>query len=212
MKQPVVIAAALVAGVAVGAAGTAWWRGRSAQPWAPQVVSAVERPKPPPAATPEAAPPLPPPDALPPEAKTHPQYFSDQESQPEKAPVIPARVDFPRLGKLAGEPLSELPHEVIGAWDESPDSPDPGRRRAFVVVVDPATSDAQLAALARDIRRSEIDAPMLSVRIYDSEDDARVPGVTDGGARGFAHLVAEVKRNDAAGLDVIRVRGKKIEP
>ena len=44
------------------------------------------------------------------------------------------------------------------------------------------------------------------------EEAPVIPGVTDGGERAFRHLVGEVKRNDAMGLDVIRVRGNRIDP
>ena len=119
------------------------------------------------------------------------------------------RIEFPRMEKLIGAPLSAEPHEVVGAWDGEDDSPLPGRRRSFVLVVDPGISDAQLEALARDARAAQRDASLLDVRIFDDEAASRRPRMLRAGGE---HLVAEVKRNDAVGLDLIRVRGRRIEP
>jgi hypothetical protein len=149
---------------------------------------------------------------LPPEAESHPQYFEDLEGKaPPGAPeALPAEVEYRRLEKLVAQ--SEVPHRTLGAWDEAPDSPVPGSRRAFVMVVEPSLSDAELEALARDLRAQHGDARILNVRIYDSERGARRAGWVDGGALAHEHLVAEVNINQGLGLDAIRVRGRRVDP
>jgi hypothetical protein len=81
-----------------------------------------------------------------------------------------------------------------------------------VLVVDPAISDAELETLARDLRDQHRDAGILSVRIFDSEKGARRARWVDGGELAHRRLVARVSVNEALGLDLIRVRGRRIEP
>jgi hypothetical protein len=109
--------------------------------------------------------------------------------------------------KLAAEPLSVVPHQLFGAWDDKPDSPTVGAHRVFVAVVDPAISDADLRALVRDIRDRERDAEVLDVRIYDSPDAAGRPSWES-----QSKLVAEVKRNDRLGYDAVKIRGVLVQP
>jgi hypothetical protein len=122
------------------------------------------------------------------------------------------KVEFPVYEKLASAPLSREPYRLLGAWDEDEQSSAPGLRRAFVLAVAPSQSDASLEALARDVRARNRDALILDVRIYDDPNAATAPRVVDGGRLARAHLVAEIQRNEGAGLDVIRVRGRALEP
>jgi hypothetical protein len=116
------------------------------------------------------------------------------------------------FAKLVARPLSREPHQVIAAWDEDAEAAAPGQRRAFVLAVTPLQSDASLEALARDVRAENRDARLLDVRIFDDPAAAAAPRFADGGRSARAHLVAEVQRNEAAGLDVIRVRGRSVAP
>ncbi|MCG8588747.1 MAG: hypothetical protein MJE66_05600 [Proteobacteria bacterium] len=205
----------LLTGVAMGVAGTRFWNGaREPEPLAVPIAQVAN---PEVAARPETAPPgaerLPPDDALPPEAESHPQYFADRFGQAEPAPEeLPAVVTYPRLEKLAPEPLSDVPHELLGAWDEDRESATPGARRALVLVVSPDLDDAALEALARDVRDRHRDARILDVKIYDSARAAIQSRSLDGGALAFAHLVASVRKNDAVPVDVIRIRGRRLDP
>ncbi len=220
MDQRVVIGVALVVGIGLGVAGARLLGGGEAEPegWKPpEAVSQVKpipAPEAPDVSWQQAAKDLPPQGSLPPEAEKYPQYFEDLGGEPteeEEPTAIPTRIEYPMAEKLLPpEPVSEVPHEVVGAWDEARDSPEPGRRRAFVVVVKPDASDAEIEALARDIRASQ-DSPMLDVRIYDSAKAARDTGMLDGGAARYEHLVGEIKVNQAVPIDLIRVRGRRID-
>lgn len=135
------------------------------------------------------------------------------EAEPETAPARATyNVELPVYAKLVAAPLSREPHQVLGAWDEDKESSSPGQRRAFVLAVSPSQSDASLEALARDVRARNRDALILDVRVYDDAAAATGPRVADAGRRARAHLVAEIQRNEGAGLDVIRVRGRALEP
>jgi hypothetical protein len=208
------MALVLILGIALGA-GAMWLTGRRGEPPAivPTPVSMARSEAPyDPAAEGARGERPPPPDALPPEAEKYPQYFEDLEGKPGEEPeTFPAVVEYPRLEKLASKPVSPVPHRVLGAWDEDHASSKPGQRRAFVMLVEPGISDAQLEALARDVRLQNADAVILDVRVYDSERAATQSRTIDGGALAFQHLVAEVKKNDRIPLDVIRVRGKRID-
>jgi len=208
-----VVAVALA--LAVGLAGGWWLRGGGGDEPPAQAAGRVAASPAAPAGD-ERPPPgadLPPADALPPEAERYPEYFEDLEGEEPEAPrELPSLVEYPRLEKLAGERLSEVPHRVLGAWDEAQDSPSVGNRRAFVMVVEPDIPDAALERLARDVRDRHRDAVILDVRIYDSERAAIQPQALDGGALAFRHLVARVQKNDRVPLDVIRVRGERVEP
>ena len=134
---------------------------------------------------------------------------------PDPTPVrvaVDGKPSLPRFEKLVAKPLSSEPHQVLAAWDEDEASSTPGERRAFVLAVSPSLSDDALAALARDVRAGNRDARLLDVRIYDDADAATGPRIADSGHNARAHLVAEVQRNEAAGLDLIRVRGKSLDP
>ena len=130
------------------------------------------------------------------------------DSLPEASGPAHLRID----PKLADEPLSEVPHRVLGAWDDQPETPEAGLHRVFVVVVDPKTPTGTLEALVRDIRDRHRDAEVLDVRVYGDADSAT------GGAQGTAGegnrelLLADVKRNDRLGYDEVRVRGASIAP
>jgi hypothetical protein len=201
-------------GITLGA-GAVWLAGRGGDEPAivPTPVSLAGNPAPlDPAAEGTGLARIPPPEALPPEAEKYPQYFEDLEGKPSDEPeTLPPTVEYPRLEKLVSEPLSQVPHRVLGAWDEDHASSTPGIRRAFVMLVEPGISNAELEALARDIRLQHGDAVILDVRVYDSERAAVQSQAIDGGALAFQHLVAEVKKNDRIPLDVIRVHGKRID-
>lgn len=205
------LAIALAAGGIAGVALVLLMRPEpTPEPTAPGAALAValEEPEP----NPQRLPRIPPRDLLPAEAASHPEYFdlSEGEVEGDAPESLPARIDYARLEKIAAE--SPIPHRTVGAWDEAPGSASPGARRALVVVVDPTISDADLEALARDLRAQHTDARILNVRIFDSEDGARRAGWVDGGALAHEHLVAQVSIHSALGLDAIRVRGRRIEP
>lgn len=136
--------------------------------------------------------------------ETEPALSEDETPQP-------GEVLMPVEAKLVAEPLSEVPHEVLGAWDDQPDSPRLGAHRAFVAVVDPSISDSELEALLWDVRQRHRDAEVLDVRIYDSAQAARRPSYLDGGELRERHLVAEIKRNDRLVFESIEIRGTPIE-
>ena len=200
-----------LAGLAAGcAAAGAVWLGSALwshwlAPQPPQVravstfqePAAAAEPAPPAAGTPPPPAPTPPTEAAP---------------APTRPPAPAARLELPVYDKLVAAPLSREPHQVLGAWDEDRDAARPGARRAFVLVVSPSQSDASLEALARDVRGRNLDALILDVRIYDDAGAALGPQVIDSGQVARAHLVAEVKRNPAANLDLLRVRGRDLAP
>jgi hypothetical protein len=206
----------LAIGLALGAAVAYWVRSTpasapasdSSAPGSARLAVALEEP----GENPEHLPRIPPADVLPPEAATHPEYFEHPADQGEQgAPEsLPARIEYARLDKIVAK--SDIPHRTVGAWDEAPDRADPGARRALVVVVEPSISDDALEALARDLRAQHTDARILNVRIFDSEDGARRASWVDGGQFAHEHLVGQVSINSALGLDVIRVRGRRVEP
>src|SRR5262249_23659486 len=136
----------------------------------------------------------------------------EAEPAPTPPPGAPARLELPVYGKLVPVPLSREPHQVVGAWDEDRDAAQPGARRAFVLVVSPDQPDASLEALARDVRARSMDELILAVRAYDAAPAALGPRLIDSGQAARAHLVAEVQRNPAAGLDLLRVRGHALAP
>lgn len=209
LRMGAVVGAALAVGVGIGfLAGRA---GDGSEPESPvRAVSALGRvPEPLPQEPPDDAP-LPPPSALPPEAQVRPEAFADREGR-EELETIPPTVEYPVLDKLVAEPMSPVRHEVLGAWDEARESDVPGRRRAFVLVVAPEATDAEIESLARDVRARHRDASILDVRIYDDARATLQSRALDGGRLAFQHLVGEVKRNEAMDLDVIRVRGRRVE-
>ena len=191
----------------LGALAALLWRPpvQAPQPVAPQA-PAASAPAPPdraPART-----------AGPPQPAREPTAEPEPAREPEEPPgeeERPARVQMRVEQKLAG-PLSTVPHELLGAWDEAPGSPRPGAHRTLVALVDPDTPNADLEALVRDIRQRHRDAEVLDVRIYDSQEAATQPGYLDGGALRAQHLVAELKRNDRLEYESVQVRGVAIEP
>jgi hypothetical protein len=200
MTKPTAIIAAIILGVAALAL---WWSAHPPETPEPSQHQAAQAPP----AEETSAPPLVPEIAAPeplPRAKEEPASPLEQEPQP-------GEVSMPIQAKLVAEPLSEVPHEVIGAWDEQPDSPRPGSHRTFVAVVNPGISDSELEALLRDIRQRNRGAEVLDVRVYDSAEAARRPSYLDGGALRQRHLVAEIKRNDRLSFESIEIRGAALE-
>lgn len=127
-------------------------------------------------------------------------------------PAIPSHAQIRVQAKLVPKPLSSVSHEVVGAWDEAPDSPDPGKHRAFVVIVKPGISDAELENLARDVRDQNREAEVLDVRIFDDKAASLQGHLADGGQAAFTHQIGSINRNDRIGIDVIRLRGKIVSP
>jgi hypothetical protein len=104
-------------------------------------------------------------------------------------------------------PMSAVPHRVVRGWGARGSGRPTGAVGAFVVV-DPEISDAELEALAEDIRRYHGDATALSVRILDSEHAATYDRHSDGGALAAAHLVGRISRNEQLGTDRVEIRGR----
>lgn len=162
-----------------------------------------------PASEPPAAPPpsadaaLPPPE---PAAAAAPAPVAPETAPApagEAAPVARLR----REPKLAAEPLSDVAHELVGAWDDRGSAPELGAHRVLVAVVSPTATDAEIERLLRDARARHRDAEVLDVRIYDSGKAAAQAGWV-----GDHELVGEVKRNDRLHYDAMTVRGKAVEP
>lgn len=122
-------------------------------------------------------------------------------------PPLRRPIAFPVEEKYAGEGWSDVPHDLLGAWDNQRRSSAIGDHRAFVLVVSPELSDAELVMLARDVRSAHLDAANLDVRVYDSREAARA-----GGSDARLHRVIEVARNEHLKLDVIRLRGRVVSP
>lgn len=133
-------------------------------------------------------------------------------SEEAPSPRTTGAIVMPIARKLAPEPLSAVSHELVGAWDEAPDSEQPGAHRTIVAVVDPDMASKDLEQLVWDIRSRHQAAEVLDIRVYDSADAASRPSTLDGGAERAGHLVADVKRNDRLGFDRITVRGRVVGP
>lgn len=165
---------------------------------------AVAPAPPPPAHEAPAGEPAPPPA---------PGAAADAPAQPEAggeaaAPAPASEVaHLRREPKLAAEPLSDVPHDLLGAWDDRGSAPTLGAHRVFVAVVPPAASNAEIERLLRDARSRHRDAEVLDVRVYDSAESA-----TRAGWVGERKLVGEVKRNDRLGYDAMTVRGVSVSP
>ncbi|MEN8160369.1 MAG: hypothetical protein ABFS41_09895 [Myxococcota bacterium] len=128
--------------------------------------------------------------------------------EPEAAPApAPAegeanlRVD----PKLAAEPLSEVPHELVGAWDDRQGEPELGKHRVLVAVVSPDASNAEIERLLRDVQARHRDAEVLDVRVYDSGKAARQAGWV-----GERKQIGGVKRNDRLDYEEMTVRGEPV--
>ena len=120
-------------------------------------------------------------------------------------------VGYPLQEKYAALSLSAVPHQVVGAWDEAPNARSLGERRSFVLVVDPEIANRRLERLVRDVRKRHGDASSLSVRIYDSREAAITPAPVEGGAFDLSNLLAQLRR-DPDGSEVMRVRGRRVQP
>jgi len=165
----------------------------------PEAESARE----PPARAAMADAPAPPPGPALEAPRAAPEPAPEPEPAAAGAPVARLR----REAKLADEPLSEVEHEVVGAWDERGDAPELGAHRVLVAVVSPNARDAEIERLLRDARARHRDAEILDVRVYDSGVAA-----AQAGWLGERRLVGEVKRNDRLGYDAMTVRGRAVEP
>jgi hypothetical protein len=123
------------------------------------------------------------------------------------APPRRAGEEEPRAEADEPAPASLVPHRVLRQVSQDVVQDVSRRHRLVVIVVDPGISTRDLERLARDLRHAHQDASILDVRIYDAEHAARAAGVLE-----TVHRVAEVRRNDRIGLDVVRIRGIGIEP
>jgi hypothetical protein len=129
---------------------------------------------------------------------------------PPSAGSLPERIAYPIAAKYAHEELSRVPHRLIGAWDARPEQEAPVDLRVFVLVVEPATSDAELEGLLRDAAARHRDCTYLRVQVFDSEAAARRPSWIDDGASRAEHLVAELVRMPDPTLAGLRVRGRRL--
>lgn len=134
-------------------------------------------------------------------------------ADPDEKRDLPSKIEYPLDPKLAELPLSDVPHRVVGAWDEATGEPELGARRGLVLVVEPGLSDADLENLARDVLDRHRDAEMLMLRVFDSPEAAVAPSHLDGGAFPASHLVVELSRNPLIDEGIrLRVRGRPVEP
>jgi hypothetical protein len=135
-------------------------------------------------------------------------------SEPAAAPPVPEEpaaavpvAQLRREAKFAREPLSDVEHELVGAWDDRGSAPELGAHRVLVAVVSPTASDAEIERLLRDARARHRDAEVLDVRVYDSGKAA-----AEAGWVGERKLVGELKRNDRLHYDAMTVRGRTVQP
>jgi hypothetical protein len=158
-------------------------------------------PEPPAAAAPAAEPAAP--TAVAPPSPAEPAAAPVPEAPAAAVPVVQLR----REPKLAKEPLSDVEHELVGAWDDRGSAPELGAHRVLVAVVSPTATNAEIERLLRDARARHRDAEVLDVRVYDSGKAA-----AEAGWVGERKLVGELKRNDRLHYDAMTVRGKTVEP
>jgi hypothetical protein len=148
--------------------------------------------------------------SAPPSGPPDPDVASEESSEPSVDGTEPAVVPEAAAGeaklrlepKLASEPLSEVPHELVGAWDDRRGEPELGKHRVLVAVVSPDAGDAEIERLLRDAQARHREAEVLDVRVYDSDASARKAGWL-----GERRLVGEIKRNDRLGYEAMMVRG-----
>jgi hypothetical protein len=115
------------------------------------------------------------------------------------------------LRVYAERPMSTVAHRVTRAWGLTDDPKRLGLVGAYVVV-NPGTSDEQLAQLCRDIQQYHRGARALSVRIFDSDAAASSNSDAEGGSLRSDHLVARVTRDPTLGVDGCIVRGQPVQP
>jgi len=121
-------------------------------------------------AAPEAAPGTPEPPVRAGSATPLPEGTAEEEEADlQEAPAPPAASAEGSAPLPAGYPRSLVPHRVARAWGRHNDG-SPKRVIGMSIVVDPSTSDSELTVLAEDVLVANCDAPMMSVRIYDSEE------------------------------------------
>ena len=124
--------------------------------------------------------------------------------------TLPTRIDYPLQDKYREQVWSDIPHELIAAYDGLEASNTEGSRRLFIAVVSPELPDAHIAQLVRDLRARHRDAEVLRVRIFDSQAAATHPSWTNGGATRKAHLVANLYRN--GDREQFLLRGIEVDP
>lgn len=97
-----------------------------------------------------------------------PEGAAEEDADLQEAPASPA-ASAEGAPLPPGYPRSQIHHRVARAWGRHDDG-SPKRVIGMLIVVDPATSDLELTTLAKDVLVANCDAPMMSVRIYDSEE------------------------------------------
>ena len=101
---------------------------------------------------------------------------------------------------------------MLGAWDDASDAGERGERRAFILLVDPELTDAQLEDLVRDVLDRNRDAAFVNLRVFDSEEAAVTPSHTDGGRFAYSHMVATLRHNTQSGSSAMQIRGRGVQP
>ena len=91
--------------------------------------------------------------------------------------TLPTRIDYPLQDKYREQVWSDVPHELIAAYDGLEASNTEGSRRLFIAVVSPELSDAHISQLVRDLRARHQDAEVLRIRIFDSQAAATHPSL-----------------------------------
>lgn len=110
-----------------------------------------------------------------------------------------------------GQPMSSVPHTVARGWGMGSGSSRRGVIGA-VVIVDANMPPESLEKLVRDIRSYHLREDAVSVRVMDDAHAATYDRHQDGGALAQRHLVAQIIRNDAVGIDEIRIGDRILEP
>ena len=151
------------------------------------------------------------------------KHAEHEEFVAERGKVIPKTVDTRgghaveavKPGPQSGKSSVHLPHRPENSIEVPPSgvqpSDEPGRRRAFVLVVEVNITDTDLESFVCDVLDRHRDAPMLDVQVYDSKTAAIQPRALDGGKLAFEHLVASIRINSAIPSEIIRIRGKRTE-
>ena len=110
-----------------------------------------------------------------------------------RATRLPTELRHPIEPQYRDAPRSDVPHELIAAYDESPGTTR-GKRRMFILGVAPNTDRQALDRLVEHLRTQHLDASALRIRIYDSKVAATHPA--QAGVSKDPHLVASYSRDD----------------
>ena len=110
-----------------------------------------------------------------------------------RATRLPSELRYPIEAQYADAPRSDVPHQLIAAYDQSPGTTR-GTRRLFILAVPPDTTTEALERLVTDLRTHHLDATALRIRVYDSVAAARFPA--QAGVSTDPHLIASYSRDD----------------